>query len=45
MPYWYAATTARITNPAHRATPSNCVASPSPVICQTITAVANSAPT
>ena len=42
--YSNAATVARITNVAISAAPSNSVASPSPVICQTITAVPNSAP-
>ena len=42
--YSNAATVPRITNVATRAAPSNTDASPSPVICQTITAVPNSAP-
>ena len=43
-PYSKAATVARITNVATSAVPSNTVASPSPVICHTITAVPISAP-
>ena len=39
-----AATVARITNAAINAVPSNGVASPSPVICHTMTAVPSSAP-
>ena len=42
--YSNAATVARITNVATSAAPSNTDASPSPVICQTINAVPNSAP-
>src|SRR5207253_2388163 len=42
--YSNAATVARITNVAISAAPSNAEASPSPVICQTRTAVPNSAP-
>ena len=42
--YSNAATVARITNEATSATPSNTVASPSPVICQTMIAVPSSAP-
>ena len=44
LAYSKAATVARITNVATSAVPSNTVASPSPVICQTITAVPISAP-
>ena len=43
-PYSNAATVARITNVAISAVPSNTVASPSPVICHTITAVPMSDP-
>jgi hypothetical protein len=38
------ATVARMTNAATKAVPSNTVASPSPVICQMMRAVPNSAP-